>query len=316
MILVYVDHDRGALDEPSLQAITFARGIDSDVHAFVAGASGATVAASLGEYGVSVAHVAQHDGMADYTPQAAGRALAALAKSTGAAAVLATSGMRGNEVLAHAAAILDEPFAAECIEITLGSPAAVTRSRWGGNMLEEARVHCTSVLVASVPAFTVAAEPSPVACTVETFTPELSAADTAVKVIDRIAGQATGVSLAEAKVIVSGGRGVGAAELWGPLEDLAGLLHAALGCSRVVTSNGWRPHSEQVGQTGTKVAPDLYIACGISGATQHIAGCKKSKTILAINTDGEAPIMTHADYAIVGDLHEVLPAISAAVRAR
>lgn len=316
MILVYVDHDRGAVDEPSLQAITFARSIDSDVHAFVAGASGADVAASLGEYGVSVAHVAQHDAMADYTPQAAGRALAALAQSTGAAAVLTTSGMRGNEVLAHAAAILDEPFAAECVEITLGSPANVTRSRWGGNMLEVAKVHCNTVLIASVPAFTVAAEASPVSCSVETFTPELTAADTAVKVVDRVAGQATGVSLAEAKVIVSGGRGVGAAELWGPLEDLAGLLHAALGCSRVVTSNGWRPHSEQVGQTGTKVAPDLYIACGISGATQHIAGCKKSKTILAINTDGEAPIMTHADYAIVGDLHEVLPAISAAVRAR
>lgn len=316
MILVYVDHDRGTLDEPSLQAIAFARGIDSDVHAFVAGADGAGVAGGLGEYGISVAHVASHDGMADYTPQAAGRALAQCARATGAKAVLATSGQRGNEVLAHAAAILDEPFAAECVEISLGTPANVVRSRWGGNMMEEARVHYSSVLVASIPPFTVAAESAPTSCSVDTFTPDLSTADTAVRVVDRVAGQNTGVSLAEAKVIVSGGRGVGAAELWGPLEELAGLLHAALGCSRVVTSNGWRPHSEQVGQTGTKVAPDLYIAAGISGATQHIAGCKKSKTILAINTDGEAPIMTHADYAIVGDLHEVLPAISAALRAR
>ena len=316
MILVYVDHDRGAVDEPSLQAITFARSIDSDVHAFVAGADGAAVAASLGEYGVSVAHVASHPGMTDFAPQAAGRALAQLAQMTSPKAVLATSGARGNEVLAHAAAILDEPFAAECVEIAVGSPAAVTRLRWGGNLLEQAKVHCNNVLVASVPPFTVAAEPAATTCAVEMFTPELSAADTAVKVVDRVAGQAVGVSLAEAKVIVSGGRGVGAAELWGPLEELASLMQAALGCSRVVTSNGWRPHSEQVGQTGTKVAPELYIACGISGATQHIAGCKKSKTILAINTDGEAPIMTHADYAIVGDLHEVLPAISAAIRGR
>ena len=316
MILVYVDHDRGTVDEPSLQAITFARSVDADVHAFVAGADGASVAASLGEFGVSVAHVASHAGMTDFAPQAAGRALAQLVQMTSPKAVLATSGARGNEVLAHAAAILDEPFAAECVEIALGSPAAVTRLRWGGNLLEEAKVHCNNVLIASVPPFTVAAEAAATACTVETFTPELSAADTAVKVVDRVAGQAVGVSLAEAKVIVSGGRGVGAAELWGPLEELASLMQAALGCSRVVTSNGWRPHSEQVGQTGTKVAPDLYIACGISGATQHIAGCKKSKTILAINTDGEAPIMTHADYAIVGDLHEVLPAISAAIRGR
>ena len=316
MILVYVDHDRGVIDEPSLQALTFARSLDNDVHAFVAGAAGQAIVGTLGEYGVSVAHIATHDVMADYAPQAAGRALAQLVQMSSPAAVLATSGLRGNEVLAHAATILGEPFAAESVEITLGKPAEVTRSRWGGNMLEVAKVHINNVLIASVPAFTVAAEPSPTSCTPESFTPELGALDGAVKVVDRVPGQTGGVSLAEAKVIVSGGRGVGAAELWGPLEELAGIMHAALGCSRVVTSNGWRPHSEQVGQTGTKVAPDLYIACGISGATQHIAGCKKSKTILAINTDPEAPFMTHADYAIIGDLHEVLPAISAAIRAR
>ena len=316
MILVHVDHDRGTLDEGALQALTFARGLGHEVHAFAAGSVAAGLADALGRFGVSVLHVATHDALDDHAPQAAGRALAQLVQMTSPTAVLTISGMRGNEVLAHAAAMLDEPFAAECVEITLGSPAEVTRSRWGGNMLEVARVHHNNVLLASVPPFTVAAEAADTACAVQTFTPELSAADTAVRVIDRVAGQATGVSLAEAKVIVSGGRGVGAPELWGPLEDLAGLLGAALGCSRVVTSNGWRPHSEQVGQTGTKVAPDLYIAAGISGATQHIAGCKKSKTILAINTDPEAPIMTHADYAIVGDLHEVLPAIAAAIRSR
>lgn len=316
MILVYVDHDRGVLDEPSLQALTFARSLDSDLHAFVAGADGEGVATALGEYGVSIAHVATHDAMKDYTPQAAGRALAELVTAKAPKVVLATSGARANEVLAHAATMLDEPFAAECVAITLGSPAVVTRSRWGGNMFEEARVHFGTVLIATVPPFTVAAEPAPTACTVQTFTPALNDADVAVRVIDRVTGTATGVSLAEAKIIVSGGRGVGAAENWGPLEDLAGLLNAALGCSRVVTSNGWRPHSEQVGQTGTKVAPDLYIAAGISGATQHIAGCKKSKTILAVNTDREAPIMAHADYAVIGDLHEVLPAIAQAIRAR
>ena len=316
MILVYVDHDRGVIDEPSLQALTFARSLDSEVHAFVAGAAGEAMVGTLGEYGVSVAHIAAHDALSDYAPQAAGRALAQLVQMSSPQAVLTTSGLRGNEVLAHAATILDEPFAAESIAITLGKPAEVTRSRWGGNMLEVAKVHLNNVLIASVPAFTVAAEAAPTSCTVETFSPELTDRDGAVKVVDRVAGTTGGVSLAEAKVIVSGGRGVGGAEFWGPLEELAGLMHAALGCSRVVTSNGWRPHSEQVGHTGTKVAPDLYIACGISGATQHIAGCKKSKTILAINTDAEAPFMTHADYAIIGDLHEVLPAISAAVRAR
>jgi electron transfer flavoprotein alpha subunit len=107
---------------------------------------------------------------------------------------------------------------------------------------------------------------------------------------------------------------VGSADGFGMLEELAGLLNAAVGCSRVVTMAGWRPHTDQVGQTGTKVAPDLYIACGISGATQHIAGCKGAKKILAINSDAEAPILASADYAVIGDLAEIVPAITAELR--
>ena len=99
------------------------------------------------------------------------------------------------------------------------------------------------------------------------------------------------------------------------VEELAGLLGAAVGCSRAVTMAGWRPHTDQVGQTGTKIAPDVYIACGISGATQHMAGCKGAKRILAINADREAPILASADYAVIGDMHEILPAVCAAIRA-
>jgi len=127
---------------------------------------------------------------------------------------------------------------------------------------------------------------------------------------------AGGASLATARVVVGGGRGVGSAEGFASLEELAGLLGGAVGVSRVVTSEGWRPHSMQVGQTGTKITPDLYLACGISGAIQHFAGCAGAKHIIAINTDQSAPMMTRADYAIVGDLHEVLPALIKALRAR
>jgi electron transfer flavoprotein alpha subunit len=152
------------------------------------------------------------------------------------------------------------------------------------------------------------------AAEVEAFTPELSEADVVVRVRERVAAAAGGVSLADARVVVSCGRGAGSPEGFGIIEELAGLLGGAVGCSRAVTMAGWRPHTDQVGQTGTKIAPDVYIACGISGATQHMAGCRGAKTILAVNTDPEAPILASADYAVIGDLHEVVPAISAELR--
>jgi electron transfer flavoprotein alpha subunit len=116
--------------------------------------------------------------------------------------------------------------------------------------------------------------------------------------------------------VVGGGRGVGGPEGFAVLEELAGLLGGVVGVSRVVTSEGWRPHRQQVGQTGTKITPELYMACGISGAIQHMAGCQGAKTIVAINTDAGAPIVSKADYAVIGDLHEVLPALIDAIKTR
>ena len=312
MILVHVDHDRGAVDAVSLQALTLARSLDSDVHAVIMG--GAEFAPELGEYGASTVHVAEHPGLTDYAPQATARAITGLIASLSPAAVLGAGTARGNEVLAHVAAMTDLPFVADCTEITLGNPVSVTRARWGGNLLEESTV-ITTTLLATAFAHAIPAVPSPAAGAVSTFTPELSPADLAVVIIERAGAASAGVTLAEAKVVVSGGRGMGGPESFSLLEDLAGLLGGTVGCSRVVTSAGWRPHAEQVGQTGTKIAPDLYIACGISGATQHLAGCKNSKTLIAINTDPDAPIMQIADYAIVGDVHAVLPQVIALTKA-
>ena len=315
MILVLVDHDRGELDQLSLRALTAARKLGQDVEAVVVGKEAASLAAIVGEYGAKTLHVASHANITDYTPMATGRALKDLVEKLKPAAVLAAGSPRGNEQLAHLAAFLDLPMAAECSEITLGNPHHVLRARWAGNLIESANVHA-ELLIASVLAFST--EPEFVnggAATVSEFEPALQAQDYAVKVLSRDAGETKGgVTLVDAKVIVSGGRGVGGPEGFGQIEELASLMGGTVGCSRVVTSSGWRPHAEQVGQTGTKVAPDLYIAAGISGAMQHIAGMKNSKTIVVINTDPEAPILGYADYAIIGDLHQVIPALTSAIR--
>jgi electron transfer flavoprotein alpha subunit len=219
-------------------------------------------------------------------------------------AIVAAGSDRGNELLAHVGAILDLPVAANVAQV---DGDVVMRQRWGGSLLEEARLHGSPQLLTVAPHTQPAAEIGDV----ETLVAE---DDGSPQVLERVEESSTGVSLREAKVVIGGGRGVGSSEGFAIIEELADLLGGAVGCSRVVTSAGWRPHTDQVGQTGTKISADLYVACGISGATQHVAGAKGAKRILAINTDPEAPIFAVADYAVIGDLHEVVPAISAELK--
>lgn len=269
-------------DELSQQAVSFARALGGDLD------------------------VVSAEGV--YAPAAWAAALVEAARATAATAVLAPGSDRGNELMAHVGAALDLPMAANCTAATLGAPSTVTRVRWGGSLLEEARVH-GSPLLATVAPHAVAAEPL-----TEPVRQLAVTGDAPVRVVDRIAAATGGISLTEAPVVVSGGRGVGSSEGFVVVEELAALLGGAVGCSRAVTSAGWRPHTDQVGQTGTKVSPELYIACGISGATQHMAGCKGAKKLLAINADGEASIFANADYGVIGDLHEVMPAVCAEIR--
>jgi electron transfer flavoprotein alpha subunit len=319
MVLVVVDHANGQPDDLSLQALTLGRGLAAAVgeplEALVVGEAGRPVAAGLGAYGVATVHLAVHPGLTGYAPLATARAAQQVMATSGATVVLAAGSPRGNEVMAHLGAVTDLPVAADCLAIRPGDPSSVTRARWGGSLLEEAVVHAPTTL-ATVAAHAVTAEPGGATTSaVAELTPELSDADLLVQAGVAAEQEASGaVSLADAKVVISGGRGVGSAEGFAPLEELAGLLGGAVGCSRVVTGNGWRPHTEQVGQTGIKIAPDLYVACGISGATQHIAGCRNAKTMIVINDDPEAPIMGYADYAVVGDLKKILPAVIDEVR--
>ncbi len=192
----------------------------------------------------------------------------------------------------------------------------IVRQRWAGSLLEDAELDASpALLTVAYDAVPATAAPVAGAARVRIHSPEVSDGDLAVRVVES-AKPSAGVSLATARVVVGGGRGVGGPEGFGVLEELAGLLGGAVGVSRVVTSQGWRPHTQQVGQTGTRIAPELYLACGISGAIQHMAGCLGAKHIVVINTDADAPIIGRADCAVIGDLKEVIPALVAAIRAR
>jgi electron transfer flavoprotein alpha subunit len=252
------------------------------------------------------------DAFSPFAPDALASAIARVES----AAVVGPGTDRGNDVIARVAAWLGLPFAANCVAVEAGDPVTVTRLRWGGSLLEEARLHSPRPILTVAP-YTVSPDNGPPPPRVTPESPDYpDGPPWVVRVVEHVKPSNGGVSLAAAKVIVSGGRGVGSKEGFAIIEELAGLLGAAVGCSRAVTSAGWRPHSDQVGQTGTKVAPEVYIACGISGATQHMAGLKGAKRIVAINTDPQAPLMLNADYTVTGDVKEVVPAISAEIRKR
>ena len=319
--LVYVEHADGIADRVSLESIALARTLGGAIEAVVAGGPGAglaSVASSLGPHGVATVHVVEDPRLDAFAPEALGSAIAQLAAARLPAIVVGPGTERGNEVVAHAAARLGLPMAANVVSVAAdGASWRLLRQRWAGSLTEEARLNAPVGVITVAPHTTAASEVAAApAGSVIPFAPAFTERDLRAQVTGREPAAEGSISLTDAKVVVGGGRGVGSAESFKDLEELAALLGAAVGVSRVVTSAGWKPHTMQIGQTGQRIAPDLYIACGISGAIQHIVGCKAAKRILAINTDAEAPIMGRATYAVIGDLHQVVPAISAAIRAR
>jgi electron transfer flavoprotein alpha subunit len=324
-VLCLLETDGGGVSDASLRALAVARSLaESAGEGLTAAWFGSPEAVDAGVLAGTGQAVAIASGrLAGYAPLAWARALAGLATAAGATAVIAAATDRGNEVLAHLGAVTGQPMAANTVSARWAGPAMcqLVRQRWAGSLLEDA------VLEADLALLTVAADavPAPLAAgpdarsgagpQVRVHEPELTDSDLLVCASES-AGERSGVSLATARVVVGGGRGVGGPDGFAALEELAGLLGGAVGVSRVVTSQGWRPHRQQVGQTGTKITADLYLACGISGAIQHMAGCQGAKTLVAINTDPGAPIVAKADYAVIGDLHEVIPALIAAIRSR
>ncbi|WP_234539170.1 electron transfer flavoprotein subunit alpha/FixB family protein [Streptomyces shenzhenensis] len=315
-VLVYVDHVDGAVRKPTLELLTLARRVGEPV-AVALGAGAADTAARLAEHGA--VKVLTHDASeyADYLVVPKVDALQAAVAQVSPAAVLVPSSAEGKEIAARLALRIGSGIITDAVDLEAGDDGLVaTQSVFAASFTTKSRV-AKGTPVITVKPNSAAVEAAPAAGTVEALAVTFSGQATGTKVTGRTARESTGrPELTEAAIVVSGGRGVNGAENFAIIEALADSLGAAVGASRAAVDAGWYPHTNQVGQTGKSVSPQLYIANGISGAIQHRAGMQTSKTIVAVNKDAEAPIFELVDFGVVGDLFDVVPQLTEEVKAR
>ena len=315
-VLVFVDHVDGAVRKPTLELLTLARRIGEPV-ALAVGAGAAGTAGVLAGHGAVRVLTAQDAEFADYLVVPKVDALQAAYEAVSPVAVLVPSSAEGKEIAARLAVRIGSGLITDAVDLEAGEQGPVaTQAVFAASFTTRSRVS------RGTPVITVKPNSAPVeaveaAGAVETLAVTFSGQATGTRVVARTPRESTGrPELTEAAIVVSGGRGVNGAENFALIEALADSLGAAVGASRAAVDAGWYPHSNQVGQTGKSVSPQLYIASGISGAIQHRAGMQTSKTIVAINKDAEAPIFDLADYGVIGDLFQVVPQLTDEVKTR
>jgi electron transfer flavoprotein alpha subunit len=319
-VFAFAETRNGELRKIGLEAVTAARSVadatGGHVDAFVAGAPGiAASSEQLAKHGADNVIVAEHASFEKYNPEAVAAIVAARIQSGGYRVAIFPTSALGSDLAPRVAAKLGVGLVTDATAITVHDDAVVVKHPVNiGKVLATVKIASTPALI-GIRANMFTPVENPKAGTVQNA--ELVGDPAASRVVVREVkmGAGTKLDLGEAPVIVSGGRGLKGPENFKLVEDLAAAFgNAAVGATRVVTDEGWRPHSDQIGQTGRLVSPQLYVAVGISGAIQHLAGMRTSKTIVAINKDKEAPIFKIADYGIVGDLFEIVPALTAAVK--
>ena len=309
-VLVIAEQVDGAFRKVTFEALTAARSLGADIQAVVLGSGIEGIATQLAQYGAAKIMVADDAALTDYTVDAYTQVLAGIIGQLNPTVVMLGATTQGKELAGRLSARLDAGLATDCLAIKMDDgQVTATRPMYGGKVLADVALSSTPVIVALRPN-TIAAEAAPAEAAVEKVSVDVGAVRTRVIGKQLESGK---VDLTEAEIIVSGGRGMGGPD-YSVIETLAEVLGAAVGASRSAVDEGWRPVSDQVGQTGKTVSPNLYVACGISGAIQHLAGMSSSKLIVAINKDPEAPIFSKADYGIVGDLFEVIPALTEAIK--
>ena len=308
-IVVFVEHQEGSVKRASLEALGAASSAGSEIVAVVSGAGAADVAGGLGSAGADKAVVLTNT--ETFQPDAAAAAVAEVVKASGAKAFVASATSTGRDLAPRVAAHLDSTLFSDCLGLEAdGDTFTVTRPWLAGKLVAKLRSKAP-VLCATLRRNVFQAVEAGKTAAVS----EQAVGEGKVTLASIEAKEGGKLDVAEAPVVVSGGRGLKEAEHFKLVEDLAAAFgDAAVGASRAVVDAGWRPHAEQVGQTGKTVAPQLYIAIGISGAIQHLAGMKTSKVIVAINKDAEAPIFKVADYGVVGDAFEIVPALTEEVK--
>jgi electron transfer flavoprotein alpha subunit len=319
-VLAFAESRGGELRKVALEAVTAARKLaDADggeVHALLIGGPGiGGKAEQLGRHGADVVLVVEHPALVNHSAEVAAATAAARAKEGGVSAVVFSASAQGRDLAPRVAAKLGVPLASDAIAFERGSSGITVRHAGYASKVVQTLTLAASPAVMSLRPGAVTPVENGRPGRAEAIKPAIDPAAARVVVKEVVQGRSGRPDLADAPVIVSGGRGLRAAENFKLVEELADAFgNAAVGCTRAVADDGWRPQSDQIGQTGRTVSPNLYVAVGISGAIQHLAGMRTAKTIVAINRDKEAPIFKVADYGIIGDALEVVPALTAAVR--
>jgi electron transfer flavoprotein alpha subunit len=322
-VLVFAETRGAELRKVATEAVTAARALadssggSGEVHVFVAVPPGAGAAAAevLGRYGADVVLTCEHEAFAHYARECVAATLSARAKAAEYGLVLLGFTAQGRDLAPRVAVALDVPIVADVVAVDRAGDGFMVRHPSYANKVNVTLSIKASPAVVSIRPSAFTAAESPRTPRIESIQPAADPAAERVRVTSVTEGSRGKIDLADAPVVIAGGRGLKSAENFSILEELASAFgNAAVGATRAVTDDGWRPHSDQIGQTGRQVSPQLYIAVGISGAIQHLAGMRTSRTIVAINKDREAPIFKVADYGIIGDVLEVVPVLTAAVR--
>ncbi len=321
-VLAFAEQRDGQIGSAAREAVgvaaELADSLGGSAHALVLGGSGASGAVEvLGAVGAASITVGEHDALAEYNPEGYVDLVVEHIRAGDYGAVVFAATTAGKDLAPRVAAKLDVPLASDVTTVEVEDcSVSVTRPVFSGKAFAKLSIDATPALVSIRPNVFQASERAAEGA-VSTFAPEVDPSSWRVRVVERKASAEGQIDVSEASIIVSGGRGMKDPGNWGLLEELRDAIGAgvALGASRAVVDAGWRPHGEQVGQTGKTVAPKLYVAVGISGAIQHLAGMRTAQTIVAINRDADAPIFGVADYGIVGDLFEVVPRLTEEIAA-